>query len=1138
MKILNGTIHLSASDLVGHLNCNHLSMLDVQVAQGSLAKPEHYDPLLEILRERGYRHEQSYIEHLQNHGYEITVIEGSDITETTLEATKEAMREGKKVIAQGALLFNRWSGRADILRRVEVPSDFGDWSYEVIDTKLARETKGGTVLQLSLYADLLADMQGVAPENVYVVAPWSNYEPQVFRVVDYAAYFRQVKRATESAADQASSSVTYPEPKEYCAICRWHNQCDQRRRDDDHLCLVANITKNQICELQTNGIATTQALANMPIPIPFVPRKGSPVTIEKARAQALIQVQAREAGDLRYELLDIVHETGLAALPEPSTADVFFDIESDPFVGVHGLEYLFGYAYRNDHGEMCYTGEWAFTREEEKAAFERFVDFIKERREANPEMHIYHFASYEPAALKRLMGRYATREDEIDNLLRGLVFVDLLSVVRNAMRASVESYSLKKLEAFFSFERRVALHEANIALTKISAGLELNDILSIEDGTKKIVQDYNADDCFATASLRDWLEDLRSQLIYQGQDIPRPAPGQEGPSEELDEQTQRIQQLVTRLTHDVPIDPEARTNEQQARWILAHLLEWHRRENKAVWWELFRLRDLTADELVNERAAISHLSLVNTIDLSSRGIPTDRYHFEQQDTDLRGDEDLRSIGGESFGKAIAVSTDARTIDVRKTARTKDIHPEAVFAHTVFDCKEQAASLFRLGEYVAENGIEGDGPFKSARALLLREPPNLQGQNIQEDGESAFEAALRICNHLNAGVLPIQGPPGTGKSHTGARMICLLVQQGKKVGITANSHKVIRNLVDKVIEAATEMRITVNCIQKPKEMEPNQEALTFTKKNEDVFAALANGVAQVAGATHFLWSREDASNTVDVLVVDEAAQMSLANVLAISPAAPILILLGDPQQLEQPMQGSHPDGTDVSALDHILREQQTITKEQGLFLGKTFRLHPSICTFNSGLFYNSKLTSEEHCVHHEVNSSGLLIGSGLRYLPVDHTGNTSSSIEEANAVGDIVERILADGTQWTNQDGMTASVTLEDILVITPYNAQVFEIQQRLPHARVGTVDKFQGQEAPIAIYSMATSSYADAPRGMEFLYSLNRFNVAISRAKCIAILIASPAIFEANCKTPHQMKLANAFCRYLEMAQLLQDNIF
>ena len=432
--------------------------------------------------------------------------------------------------------------------------------------------------------------------------------------------------------------------------------------------------------------------------------------------------------------------------------------------------------------------------------------------------------------------------------------------------------------------------------------------------------------------------------------------------------------------------------------------------------------------------------------------------------------------------------------------------------------------------LARNGVEGDGPFKSARALLLREYPQLEGQPIQKDGEDTLTAAMRISQRLNSGILPIQGPPGTGKSFTGARMICSLVQQGKKVGITANSHKVIRHLLDKVIEAAGEMQINVRCVQKPKEMEPDQACLSFVMKNEDVFSALASGTAQVAGATHFLWSREDAMSTIDVLVVDEAAQMSLANVLAVAPAASTLILLGDPQQLEQPTQGSHPDGTGVSALDHILQGHQTIKREQGLFLDKTWRLHPEICRFNSELFYDDKLTSVTGCEQQQIISNGTLKGIGLRYLPVDHTGNQSSSIEEAEAISSLVGRILSDKTQWTNREGITTGITLDDILIIAPYNAQVFEIQQRLPQARVGTVDKFQGQEAPISIYSMATSSHADAPRGMEFLYSANRLNVAISRAKCMAILVASPKVFEAECRTPRQMQLANAFCRYLELA--------
>jgi uncharacterized protein len=348
--------------------------------------------------------------------------------------------------------------------------------------------------------------------------------------------------------------------------------------------------------------------------------------------------------------------------------------------------------------------------------------------------------------------------------------------------------------------------------------------------------------------------------------------------------------------------------------------------------------------------------------------------------------------------------------------------------------------------------------------------------------------------------------------------------------------VIRNLLDKVVEAAPEMKVDLCCVQKPKsgEIEPDQDRLKFVKDNAGIYAALGSGSAQVAGATHFLWSRADAHEVLDVLVIDEAAQMSLANVLAVAQSAKALVLLGDPQQLDQPTQGTHPDGTGVSALEHILGGAHTIAEDRGLFLEETWRLHPDICRFNSELFYDDKLHSVEGCELQEIRGAGSLAGTGLRYLPIEHSGNQSSSIEEADVVASLVKEILFGQPTWIDREGQDRPLTLEDILIIAPYNAQVFEIQQHLPGARVGTVDKFQGQEAPIAIYSMATSSHADAPRGMEFLYSANRFNVAISRAKCVAVLVASPKVFEAECRTPRQMQLANAVCRYLELADPLK----
>lgn len=429
-------------------------------------------------------------------------------------------------------------------------------------------------------------------------------------------------------------------------------------------------------------------------------------------------------------------------------------------------------------------------------------------------------------------------------------------------------------------------------------------------------------------------------------------------------------------------------------------------------------------------------------------------------------------------------------------------------------------------------FDGDA-YRPARDMLMRVGPQVGGDApIRMDGETPLAAGVRIAPLVASGVLPIQGPPGTGKTHTGGHMICELVKQGKKVGIVANGHDVIRNLLDKVIEVTEETATPLVCIQKPKggSKEEVTDRLRFAKKsNAEVFAALA-GDCQVAGGTAWLWSTEEAFECLDVLFVDEAAQMSLANVLAVSQAAKALVLLGDPQQLDQPMQGSHPDGTGCSALDHLLSGKQTIAADEGLFLDVTWRLHPDISGFTSELFYEGKLESKEETAGQRVNASGIAEGTGLRFLPVEHKGNQNCSPEEADVIAALVDDILQQGATWVDRSGEEHPVGSDDILIIAPYNAQVFEIQQRLPQARVGTVDKFQGQEAPISIYSLASSSHADAPRGMEFLYSLNRLNVATSRAKCVTILVGSPQLFEADCRTPRQMQLANAFCRYRERA--------
>lgn len=1131
MKQIGDSLELSATDLVGYLNCHHLTRLDRAVAEGNLGKPKVWDPLLQILWERGSVHEQNYVDHLTKAGLEVVRVDGVDVTDKAISETLAAMKQGAQVIVQGALSNAGWIGRADILRRVDVPSTIGDWSYEVVDTKLSRETKAGAVLQLCLYSDLLTQTQGIAPEYMYVVAPWSEFEPQQYRFADYAAYYRKVKSGLRMALTNQQAEETYPDPIEHCDICRWRQVCDKHRRDDDHLCLVAGISKLQINELKQHGVTTLEGLVGMPLPLDWKPDRGSVDSYVRVREQARLQVEARGTGEVRFELLPVESGFGLTRLPEPSEGDIFLDLEGDPFFGEHGLEYLFGFVFTNEKGESAYESAWALSRADEKLVFENFVDFVMARWEKFPSLHVYHYAPYEAAALKRLMGRYATREEEIDRMLRAGLFVDLYQVVRHGIRASVESYSIKQLEPFYEFEREVALADANRALANLQANLELDDIPSIVDETKAVVCVYNKDDCRSATGLRDWLETLRQQLVAGGTEVPRPEPGDGAPNDKITDWLIKINALIEQLTADISADPEERDEEQQARWILANILDWHRREEKSVWWELFRLADLSAEDLLDERAGLSGLTYVGESGGTARA-PIHRYKFPPQETELRGGEDLRNLGGDKLGKIEAVSFDDYTVDIKKRQDSSGVHPEAVFAHTYVGAQVMADSLVRIGEYVAEHGLHGEGPYQAARDLLLKEVPRMGGQPLHCKGETTVEAAVRLCGHLAGGVLPIQGPPGAGKTFTGAQMICELSRKGKTVGITANSHKVIRNLINSAIEAADSTDIEMHCCQKAAEVEAPQHRLSFARRNEELLAALGNS-ASVGGGTAWLWARPEAFEAIDVLFVDEAAQMSLANALAVSQAAKTIVLIGDPQQLDQPMRGSHPDGTDVSALDHILAGAQTIAPEKGLFLEETWRLHPNICKYTSELFYDDKLSSRDGLDKQVMKTAGPASGAGLYYLRVEHSGNQNCSPEEAQAIAALVNGILDGKATWIDRDGQERSLTLDGIVIITPYNAQVFEIQQCLPGARVGTVDKFQGQEAPVAIYSTATSSQADAPRGMEFLYSLNRLNVATSRAKCVSIMVSSAQIFEAECRTPRQIQLANAFCRYLEMADRL-----
>src|SRR5713226_1588596 len=480
MKLLGSRLRLSASDLANHLGCRHLSNLNRLVATGSLNAPSWFDPSLQVMQQRGLEHERQYLEHLKSGGLEVVAVENV-ADDAAVERTREAMQSGAEVIAQGALASacGRWFGRADVLRKVPRPSHLGNWSYEAYDTKLARETRAGALLQLCLYSDLLSQVQGELPEQMHVVPPGVGFEPDSHRVQDYLAYYRWVARHLVQAAEAPLSDgalPTYPEPNDHCETCRWNRTCESKRREDDHLSLVAGASRSQRRELEENGVARLEALAQVALPISWRPRRGSVEGLTKIREQARVQYESRAAAKPVYELLPPELERGLALLPEPSPGDIFFDIEGDPFAGTDGLEYLFGFVLLGENGALKYTGKWAFDRTGEKALFENFVDFAMTQWAAHPTMHVYHYAPYEPSVMKRLMGRHETREDEVDRMLRAGLFVDLFAVVRQGVRAGVESYSIKSLEVFFDRNERGIGAASQTGFVKTKSRSELRSI--------------------------------------------------------------------------------------------------------------------------------------------------------------------------------------------------------------------------------------------------------------------------------------------------------------------------------------------------------------------------------------------------------------------------------------------------------------------------------------------------------------------------------------------------------------------------------------------------------------------------------------------------------------------------------------
>jgi uncharacterized protein len=1088
----DGTLRLSPSDLSAHLACPHLTTLSLEVLREKREQPHVDDTHRDLIFRKGREHETAYLERLESEGRSIARIPTYDDEDFDADVaqrlTEEAVRDRAADVVYQPYLESedgRWHGFADFLEKTT------EGNYEPVDTKLARSAKPAHVLQLLFYAEVVERLQGAPVERVHVEN--GRGERESFRVAELHAYYRRVRERFLSSLEREDD--TYPWPCGHCGICDFRNVCRAKLEADDHLVLVAGMRRGWAETLMADGVETLAQLGSLAGTGNGAPYGLRPESFEKVRHQAELQLRGRESGTHLYELLDDEEERGFRLLPEPDAGDVWLDLEGRPFYETaRGLEFLFGYCYRDEAGEVRYEALWARDREGERAVFERFVDWVVERRLRHPRLHVYHYAAYERTALTRLMGEHGTREREVDDFLRQEVLVDLYRIVRQSLRASTSSYSIKAIEALYGFERSAEVKGGDDAVVSFETWLETGDESLLGE-----VERYNEEDCRSTYELHDWLLQVRPP------DRPWRAPPDERlPKEETIERDAERAALRDRLL--------AGTEEGDPRRLLGHLVEYHQREARPQWWAWFRWPQLDEDELVADRTALGGLRWDGqppTVEGQSHAY---RLSFRPQEHKISsaGFDPMTRLGFRT-----RVDDDHAVVTVlRSVNRADEPTPTALTPGRPFGDAVKRDALMRFARAYADARDD----YPALTAVLERRAPDVR-LDLDPVG-----AALS----LGESYLFVQGPPGSGKTWQGARMAITLMREGKRVGVTSLSHKAIHNFLRAVQHEADRQGFTFSGAKRgdPETETAFESRCVVTSTDADV---CADPAFQLVAGTAWAFSRETvdvhaAKRPLDLLFVDEAGQLALADVLAVGTAARSLVLLGDPNQLPQVSQGSHPEGSGRSVLEHLLDDHETVPPDRGLFLAETWRLRPELCAFTSDAYYEGRLGYAD-----DAARRSLAAGNGPVWLATQHEGHGQSSPEEAEAIAAAVADLL--GTPFTDEESETRPLTANDVLVVAPYNAQVRQLRLRLgDEIAVGTVDKFQGQQAPVVFVSMASSSSDEAPRGIGFAFDPNRFNVATSRAQCRAVLVCAPALLDADCATVAQMRLVSAICRFVELA--------
>lgn len=1109
---------LTPTRITGWLACAHTMTLQREVDAGDRPAPDPvFGSFASLLKEKGDTHERTHLAALREAGrsiLEVPAKEDDESFEQWAERCRPLLSDGHDVLYQFPLVHDGIRGVADFLERVATPSQLGDFSYEPVDAKLARrESKPGHVLQLCFYADAVAGIQGVRPNAVHLELGSGERESITLATVD--AYWRRVR--LQLARADATPPVTSPRPCTHCEQCVFAAVCTAEWRERDALHYVAGIRPTEVEQLEAAGIATMRALADGDTPVDGLKEE----RLVHLRRQAALQIASPADDAPLFEVLERPAEgtaDELAArLPEPDDGDVFLDLEGHPFWRPDtGLFFLFGALVRDaaEDGGWSYHAWWAHDEAGESQAVDDLVRWLAERRIAHPGMHVHHYNHTERSALLALADRHGARAETLNALVEQGVFVDLLEVVRRTVRIGAESYSLKQVERVAGYVRGHDIDAGAGAVVGYERWMRDGDDTELD-----AIARYNEDDVRATLAVRDWL--LAEVLA----DVPaRPDPTSETPEQhEVDEVVAAL--MATGVDwHE----------------LLAQLLEYWARESRTIRAQAVAQLEGEESDHLRRASVVGGLEFVGyegPVGRQEHGTLSVRYPEQRFEARVRNGRGLSLILPSSEDlPPVVVSIrehdeEERVLRIawKESAGDPRNHPRAMATVRLTGAEPKPGALLAFARRVLADELWASDA--SRVELLQRTPPPAP---TDASGFPTDPIALAdVVDALGTSTLAVQGPPGTGKTFTGARVIAELVRRGRRIGITAFSHAAIDNLLAELVGVAGDVRILRQKRPTDDHVRPELDGITLHARIADAWDPERFDI--VAGTTWPMTSLAAADEPpLDLLVIDEAGQLGLADALAAMGCARSTLLLGDPLQLAQVTQASHPGTSGRSTLEHVLGDAVTIPPDRGVFLPVTRRMHPAITGLLSEQVYEGRLSAHGDCAMHAVDDR-----SGLRWVRMAHTGRSTESPEEAELVVRLVRSLI--GAPWSDSghgDGATTvPLPAEQIMVITPYNDQVdlvraaLDADRQTSSVKVGTVDRLQGQEAAVVIFSMVTSSGEDMTRGIDFLFSRNRLNVAVSRARALAYLVCTDELLDTRAKDVGSMQLIGTLCALVETAE-------